>query len=208
MLTVSEKVESNHHVVPMEEVYHILEQQTELVVTPCPCRQRKEVEGIRECKDKYPIHNCIIFGAFAKGLLEAGDPAIKKISIAEAKKLAEEAAELGLVHMSDNFSDDSHLLCACCECCCGNLAGLVRFKDNPRAFAKANYISTVDEDACIACGTCVDRCKFDAITIEDYAIISVDNCVGCGLCAVTCPEEAMTMKHIERELYPKLHKRI
>ena len=115
VLTVSEKVESNHHVVPMEEVYHILEQQTELVVTPCPCRQRKEVEGIRECKDKYPIHNCIIFGAFAKGLLEAGDPAIKKISIAEAKKLAEEAAELGLVHMSDNFSDDSHLLCACCQ---------------------------------------------------------------------------------------------
>jgi len=208
VLTVSEKVESNHQVVPMEEVYHILEQQTELIVAPCPCRQRKEVEGIRKCKDKFPIHNCIIFGAFARGLLEVGDPAIKKISIDEGKKLAEEAAELGLVHMSDNFSDDSHILCACCECCCGNLAGLVRFKDNPLAFARANYVSTVDEDACIACGTCVERCMFDAITVEDHAIISTDQCVGCGLCAVKCPEEAITMKHIEREVYPAFHKKI
>ena len=208
VLTVSEKVESNHQVVPMEEVYNILEQQRELVVVPCPCRQRTEVEGLRQCKDKYPIHNCIIFGAFAQGLLEIGDPAVKKISVDEAKKLAEEAAELGLVHMSDNFSDDSHILCACCECCCGNLAGLVRFKDNPRAFARANYVSTVDEDVCIACGTCVDRCKFDAITVEEYAIISIEQCVGCGLCAVTCPEDAITMKHMEREAYPKIHRKI
>ena len=208
VLTVSEKVEPNHQVVPMEEVYHILEQQTDLIVVPCPCRQRKEVEGIRQCKDKYPIENCILFGAFAKGILEIGDPAVKKITIEEAKKLAEEAAELGLVHMSDNFSDESHILCACCECCCGNLAGLVRFKDNPRAFARANYVSTVDEDMCVACGTCVDRCMFDAITIEDYAIISVEQCVGCGLCAVKCPEEAITMKRMEREVYPAIHKKI
>jgi len=207
VLTVSEKVESKHQIVPMEEVYNILEQQTDLVVFPCPCRQRKEVEGIRKCKDKYPINNCINFGPFAKGLLTLGDPAVKRITVDEAKKLAEEAAELGLVHMTDNRSDDSVILCACCECCCGNLAGLVRFKDNPRAFARANYVSTVDEDACIACGTCVDRCKFDAITIEDHAIISLDNCVGCGLCAVTCPEDAIIIKHIEREVYPEMRKR-
>ena len=208
VLTVSEMVESNHQIVPMEEVYSILEQQTDIVVFPCPCRQRKEVEGIRKCKDKFPIHNCINYGVFAKGLLELGDPAIKRITIEEAKKITKEAAELGLVHMCDNFSDDSHMLCACCECCCGNLAGLVRFKDNPRAFARANYVSTVDEDACIACGTCVERCMFDAITVEDHAIISIEQCVGCGLCAVKCPEEAITMKHMEREVYPKTHRKI
>jgi formate hydrogenlyase subunit 6/NADH:ubiquinone oxidoreductase subunit I len=208
VLTVSEEVESNHQIIPKEEVYKILEKQTDIVVFPCPCRERKEVEGLRKCKDKYPINNCINYGIFAKGLLEIGDPAVKRITIEEAKKITKEAAELGLVHMTDNFSDEGNVLCACCECCCGNLAGLVRFKDNPRAFARANYISNVDEDACVACGTCVERCKFEAITVEDYAEISTDSCVGCGLCAVTCPEEAITMKRYEKEVYPETRRKI
>ncbi len=202
VLTVSEMVEPNHHVTPIEEVYQIIDKQTDFVVVPCPCRQRKEVEGIRKCKDKYPIHNCVIFGEFAKLFLELGDPATKSISREEVRKIAKEASELGLVHMTDNNAPDVHILCACCECCCGNLAGLVRFSDNPRAFAKANYVSSVDEDSCVACGTCVERCKFNAITVEECAQVNPDKCVGCGLCAVTCPEEAMTMKRVEREIVP------
>jgi len=204
VLTVSEKVEPGHQIMPMEEVYRIIDKQTDFIVVPCPCRQRKEVEGIRKCKDKYPIHNCIIFGAFAKGMLEIGDLAVKSITKEEVKRITREAAELGLVHMTDNSADDSHILCACCECCCGNLAGLIRFRDNPRAIARANYISSVDPDLCASCGTCMERCKFDAITIEDHAQVNPDKCVGCGLCAITCPEDAITMKRYERELIPSL----
>jgi ferredoxin len=137
---------------------------------------------------------------FARFLLEMNDPAVSAISREEVKKYAREAAELGLVHMTDNNAAEAHILCACCECCCGNLAGLVRLKDNPKAIAKANYISSVDKDSCVACGTCVERCKFDAITLDEFAQIDIDMCVGCGLCAVTCPEDAMTMKHLEREV--------
>lgn len=202
ILTVSEKVEPSHQIIPMEEVYQIIEKQTDFIVVPCPCRQRKEVEGIRKCKDKYPIHNCIIFGAFAKGMLEIGDPAVKSITKEEAKRITREAAELGLVHMTDNNAEDSHILCACCECCCGNLAGLIRFRDNPRAIARANYVSSINEDLCAACGTCVERCKFEAINVEDYAHVDPDKCVGCGICAVTCPEGAITIKRYEREIIP------
>jgi ferredoxin len=201
VLTVSEKVEPGHQIVPMEEVYTIIDNHTEFAVFPCPCRQRKEVEGIRKCKDKYPIHNCISFGRGARMLINMNDPAIRAISKEEVKKIAREAAELGLVHMTDNNASEAHILCSCCECCCGNMAGLVRLKkDNPKAIARANYISSVDKDLCIACGTCVERCKFDAITVDDFAQIDIDKCVGCGLCAVTCPEDAIIMKHLEREV--------
>ena len=135
-------------------------------------------------------------------MLEIGDPGVKSITKEEAKKITREAAELGLVHMTDNNAEDSHILCACCECCCGNLAGLIRFRDNPRAIARANYVSSINEDLCAACGTCVERCKFDAINVEDYAHVDSDKCVGCGLCAVTCPEEAITIKWYEREIIP------
>jgi len=201
VLTVSEKVEHEQQIIPMEEVYTIIDDQTDFVIFPCPCRMRKEVEGIRKCKDKYPIHNCIVFGVFAKQLIEMGDPAIKSISKEEVKEVAREAAELGLVHMTENNLNASHILCACCECCCGNLAGLTRL-DNPKAIARANYISSIDEELCVACGTCIERCKFNAITVDDFAHVDADKCVGCGLCAVTCPEDAITMKRLEREVLP------
>lgn len=202
VLTVSEKVEPEHEIVPIEEVYKIIDEQKDFALLPCPCRKRAEIEGIRKCKDKYPIHNCIVFGLYAKGMLEMGDPVIKAISKEEVKEITREAAELGLVHMTDNNSKNSTILCACCECCCGNLAGLVRFSDNLRAIARANYISTIDEDSCVACGTCVERCKFGAIIVDYFAQIDPDKCVGCGLCAVTCPENAITMKRYEREPIP------
>ena len=201
VLTVSEKIEPGHQVIPMEEVYTIIDKQTDFAIFPCPCRQRKEVEGIRKCKDKYPIHSCITFGIFAKQLIEMGDPAVKAISKEEVIEEAKKAAEIGLVHMTDNSADAANILCACCECCCGNLAGLTRL-DNPRAIARANYISSIDEGLCVACGTCLERCKFNAITLNDIAHVDVDKCVGCGLCAVTCPEDAITMKRLEREVLP------
>ena len=201
VLTVSEKIEPGHQIMPMEEVYEIIDHHSEFAIFPCPCRQRKEVEGIRKCKDKYPIHNCITFGIFAKQLIDMGDPAVKAISKEEVIEEAKKAAEIGLVHMTDNSADAANILCACCECCCGNLAGLTRL-DNPRAIARANYISSIDEGLCVACGTCIERCKFNAITLNDIAHVDLDKCVGCGLCAVTCPEDAITMKRLEREVLP------
>ena len=201
VLTVSEKVEPEHQIVPMEEVYQIIDSHNDFAVFPCPCRQRKEIEGIRKCKDKYPINNCLTFGIFAKQLIEMDDPAVKSISKEEVKEIAREAAELGLVHMTDNNANAAHVLCSCCECCCGNLAGLTRL-DNPNAIARANYISSIDEELCVACGTCKERCKFNAIEVDDFAHVDADKCVGCGLCAVTCPEDAIIMKRLEREVLP------
>ncbi len=201
ILTVSEEVEDMKEIVPIEEVYKIIDKKSDFAVVPCPCRKRKEVEGIRECKDKYPIHNCIMMGPYAKAILNIHDPIVKEITKEEVIRLTKEAAEIGLVHCTDNVADNCNILCACCECCCGMLAGLTRL-DNPKAIARANFIASIDVDACTGCETCLGRCKFGAITIETIAKINPDKCLGCGLCAVTCPSEAITMKRLEREPIP------
>jgi heterodisulfide reductase subunit A-like polyferredoxin len=57
----------------------------------------------------------------------------------------------------------------------------------------------VDPESCTACEECPDRCFFDAITVDDTALIDEDRCMGCGLCAVTCPAGAISLKEIREE---------
>jgi Pyruvate/2-oxoacid:ferredoxin oxidoreductase delta subunit/predicted transcriptional regulator len=207
VLTVSEKIDPAdfRDIVPVEEIYQVIEKNESFAIQPCPCRLRAELMGIRKCKDKYPIENCIALGPMAEGLLELGDPNVHRGTKEEVKNIIKEASELGLVHTTDNYAGQANILCSCCECCCGLLAGLTRSGlDNPRAIAKANFIATINEDECVACGTCLERCKFGAITINEFAEINEKRCVGCGLCAFKCPNEAITMKRSEREPIPGL----
>lgn len=43
-------------------------------------------------------------------------------------------------------------------------------------------------DYCIACGSCVKRCKQNGISIVDSRAVANDNCILCGYCATVCPE--------------------
>ncbi len=48
---------------------------------------------------------------------------------------------------------------------------------------------------CKACGVCIEKCAFDAIsTIERKSRIDLEKCSGCGLCIVVCPHQAITIR--------------
>ncbi|MHA1271415.1 MAG: ATP-binding protein [Candidatus Helarchaeota archaeon] len=206
ILTVSEKVESPKTISPVEEIYSIIDMNNSFAVVPCPCRMRAELEGIRKCKEIYPIHNCILIGPMAEGILDMGDPVVKKATKEEVIEIVKTASEIGLVHTTDNYAGQTNIICSCCECCCSLLAGLTRpGLNNPRAIAKANFIAIIDQDQCLACETCVERCKFGALSVEDIAIVDAEKCMGCGLCAVICPNDAILMKRLERERLPGLN---
>ena len=43
------------------------------------------------------------------------------------------------------------------------------------------------DQGCIACGKCVDVCKFDAINVENnLAVMNYEKCTQCGLCEKAC----------------------
>lgn len=51
----------------------------------------------------------------------------------------------------------------------------------------------IDIDECVGCGTCVDECPQEAISMndDDIAVIS-DECTDCGLCIEACPTAAIS----------------
>lgn len=59
--------------------------------------------------------------------------------------------------------------------------------------------SFVNIDECVACGTCVLACPFNAISVIDtndkmHAQVNEAMCKGCGTCVATCPSGAIQQK--------------
>ena len=172
-------------VLPLEKISAVLESATVIAQTECTCRVMA-----RNCDN--PTDVCIIFNDFANIFIDRG--AARKITKEEAFSILEKSEELGLVHNLNN-SDSTGLefLCNCCTCCCMVLRGMALMGKEDICF-KSRYLSRPNHEKCTACGICVERCQFDAISIKgDKATVDDDKCFGCGLCASGCPEEAIEL---------------
>jgi coenzyme F420-reducing hydrogenase delta subunit/ferredoxin-like protein FixX len=68
-------------------------------------------------------------------------------------------------------------------------------------FKRNSLKVTVDKDLCIACGSCVYYCPYDAPTLTSAGGISfdLDACRGCGLCVALCPAFALDLDNWERD---------
>ncbi|NIR31611.1 MAG: 4Fe-4S dicluster domain-containing protein, partial [Gammaproteobacteria bacterium] len=97
--------------------------------------------------------------------------------------------------MDDRF----YAICNCCSCCCGGLEAMRR---GVPMVASSGYVARVDEQACIACGTCEATCPFDAITLERTAVVSWENCMGCGVCEGQCDNGGIALVLDERKGLP------
>lgn len=82
--------------------------------------------------------------------------------------------------------------------CNGNSAAKERFKDLKSCAEAANLGFKRGEckDGCIGLGSCIDFCKFDAMTLSNgRVIIDKEKCSGCGACAnaESCVQNIITM---------------
>jgi ferredoxin/DNA-binding Lrp family transcriptional regulator len=199
-----------------EEIHGIIDTcQGPIVVTDCPCRNRTEILGVRECKDKFPIsETCFQVGLFGEYFLRRGEG--REISREEAHEIVNVLSKKGLVFTVANSKSPIHqVICSCCACCCALLRGMTRFEDkNENCTAKSNYIAKVNRNLCTGCALCVKRCPFKAITIKkEKAKVNPKKCYGCGVCSVTCVPEAIKLTRIERsqiynntnELFEKIY---
>ncbi|MFH1138176.1 MAG: 4Fe-4S binding protein [Pseudomonadota bacterium] len=184
-----------------EEMHGLLDDCREpIVITDCPCRNRTEILGVRECRDRYPIReSCFQVGLFGEYFLKRGEG--RRLSRDEAHRLVDEFAQLGLIFTTENTRDPNRfVICCCCECCCALIRGMTRFPEkNEACSAKANYLAWVDAEKCRGCGLCAQRCVFKAVSFnEKVAVVNPDKCYGCGVCAVTCPTGALRLRRCER----------
>jgi Pyruvate/2-oxoacid:ferredoxin oxidoreductase delta subunit len=203
VIPVQQSVKSETQIVPYDDIEQVIDNARIVSLAKCMCKMRKEFLGKRECKDKYPLETCIQLNLGAQYFIETGLG--REISKEQAKKLCKEFNKMGLVHTTENFNEGNHtLICNCCSCCCVPLAGMIKY-DDPHTVAAANYVAEIiNPEKCEKCESCVEKCIFNAISVEiNGPIINNKKCMGCGVCVVNCPSNILELRPIERSIVPR-----
>jgi Pyruvate/2-oxoacid:ferredoxin oxidoreductase delta subunit len=188
VIPVGKSVETGKvQVLAPENVRQIIESAGRLAVTRCTCRL-----SMRKCDT--PVEVCLQINRAADYTIERGSG--REITTAEALKIINETEEAGLVHVTMNKANVGHFICNCCGCCCQSFTLLIA--DGLPICDPSRYRPDVDIDVCTGCGTCEERCWFDAIAVSENEVAEVitDKCLGCGQCAIGCPEEAIRMTEV------------
>ena len=100
--------------------------------------------------------------------------------------------------MSMNTTEDIAFMCNCDRWHCGAITGVLQ-QSKPALFFNSGFEPKFDPETCEVCGTCIDRCPPEALTMgdDDVPEVDLDRCIGCGVCAFFCPENAITLKQTE-----------
>lgn len=190
---IQDKTEVRVHTYQQAE--EIINQAQSWGIRDCICKIQQNLIG-KECefvkKDPSLLRVCLNFAS--KPNYYDGHHLTTPITKEEAFEYLKKARDAGLIHNTSNTKTGNYYICNCCTCCCGVLRALTE-RHQPLAFVNSDYYMTVDEELCVGCGTCLDRCQFDALDIpDDVCVVDTQRCVGCGVCAIVCPEEAMGLK--------------
>jgi|Deesub1362A_J573_1020465.scaffolds.fasta_scaffold00216_65 Na+-translocating ferredoxin:NAD+ oxidoreductase RNF subunit RnfB len=201
-----ESLQPEQAIYPHEMIVEIVRKARKIAVAHCACRVRYELANGEHCG--HPEEVCIKFNELAEQLIRAG--LAREVSKEEALDIIRKTEEAGLVHFTDNTQEGILHNCNCCGCACWNL-GAIKRRMVPRDQIIATYfLRETDEELCTACGSCVDICPVDAVSLDDIAVVDEDWCVGCGLCIAQCSSEAITLKRrsdaVPPETFESLHR--
>lgn len=166
----------------------VLQHPDHIAVLECPCRAARATPCL-------PLDVCLIVGEpFASFVVEHHPRRARWITPDEAIEILRAEDERGHVHhafFKDAMLGRFYAICNCCACCCGAMQA---HQHGTPMLASSGYVSTVDTDRCIGCGTCVDFCQFHAISTDNgHARVDLAVCMGCGVCVAGCPQQALSL---------------
>jgi Na+-translocating ferredoxin:NAD+ oxidoreductase subunit B len=191
VIPVEKEIEGGNVVHPYEKVSEYIRNADLVSVSTCYCRHHGELLDDPCGK---PKENCMAFGPNARFAADRGYGRL--VSREEALAILDEAEKAGLVHMSSNMSKHIDFICNCCACHCGVLKSFQKM-EMPSLGAVSAFRLKVDEERCVGCEACVDRCPMDALEMHgDVVRVNPKRCIGCGVCNSACPEGALSMERI------------
>ncbi len=195
MLPINEELKMDNVLLPYPIITEFIEKSSHrLLMNVCGCRQTYS------CKNFDAGIGCIYMG---ESVLEISPGLGRLISKEEAHEHARKSIEMGLVpYMGKGRIDNTLLgvpdtgkllgLCFCCHCCCMSTAfNHLPAEHQNRLFPRVEEIQFEITDECTGCGTCLEYCQYNAITIENGIAVQNDFCRQCGRCATECPTNAI-----------------
>jgi ferredoxin len=194
-ISVEEEIHDRSTVLPYDEVMKLIDKTEYIAAGTCVCRHQGDLLD-RPC-EKPKDNLCMIFGPSAQFAQSHGF--VHLLSKEEARQRIDEAEKAGLVHNYANSQDRYiDLLCNCCGCHCLILRGAKRHPVPSKAVI-ADWVITIDDDACSGCGACIDRCWMEALKMNgELAVRDFNRCIGCGICRYVCPTDAMKLERREK----------
>lgn len=182
-----EKRPTADEVLPLEDTLRFIEEKEEQpYLALCDCRM---LNG--GCEK--PVLTCITYRTAPNSFVRRG--LAKPITKEEARQVVRDADQAGLIHTVNPGG-----VCSCCTDCC-YLFRAARSRSSEDVWPKVNYRAVLDQEACIGCGACAERCPFGVLKMADGICEAVkpEACVGCGLCETGCPAGAVSLERIQAE---------
>jgi len=198
VIPIGEKIQADSAVHTYHQVATYIEKYHPLAVSTCFCRhEAKLLDEKDDCGN--PNDVCMQFGIGAQFVIDRKMG--RQISREEAFAILKRSEEAGLVHASLN-RQEIDFICNCCPCHSVILKSAL-MQPKPGAALNSGFKPAHNDDLCVACRTCVDRCPTDALAMTDGAKsweLNLDRCIGCGVCASGCASEAIVL--VERTGVP------
>jgi len=201
-IEVNQQLQFQEQVLPTQSVEEIIKKFDDIAVGNCYCRQEQIVLG-HKCESNAPMEVCFTFGKSARHTIAQGFA--RKVTREESLKILKATDEVGLIHkVYHNASDikkEENSICNCCKDCCHTFTGWRR--GALPIINATTFLSYVNQDGCTGCGTCVEKCPMDAISLNDdtKAIVNPEICIGCGVCAHFCPENTIILQRGLRTVF-------
>jgi Pyruvate/2-oxoacid:ferredoxin oxidoreductase delta subunit len=186
IIPVRESLSALQWVLPSGQVLDILRNARSIAVQNCGCR-------VHYSRCNNPLEVCFLLNDRSEHAIEKG--VARQVSLSEARDILQKADEYGLIHLTLYQPDhEIYALCNCCPCCCHDLQ-LMKVYNRRDLVVRSEYVAVTDIDSCTSCGKCIERCIFNARTLDDGRMhYNSGLCLGCGLCVTICPEHATAMQ--------------
>ncbi len=188
IIPVNKSISVINNILPYEKVFELINLYNDFTVLDCICRKEQHILG-KGCNK--PLESCLSFGMADERnkRLNRG----RAIGRSEVYDILNRAERAGLVLQTGNARNAVYI-CTCCGCCCGVLRS-IKNDIRPASRVSTPFRAKPDSDKCSGCGTCINRCPMDALSLNDgRALLNPDRCIGCGLCVSTCSAGSMTLQ--------------
>mgnify|MGYP001026376555 CR=1 FL=1 len=166
----------------------VLQDPLNIAVFDCACRSLQEDPCL-------PLGVCLVVGEpFASYVVEHGVANARRVTSEEAVEILRAEHKRGHVHgayFKDVADGRFYAICNCCSCCCLGMQAWNKMR-LPMVCA-SGYCAAVSEE-CTGCGDCEEICPFDAIVVEDVAVVDEEKCMGCGVCEGACEAGAIGLR--------------